>query len=145
MQEHSWEYSAASPLASSASQVGLWYQGSRESPNALWWPRLLEGSASDPAVQELGLRHRQKHTQTASLAVASTTGSLCIQDNFPGTTCDPVVTLSPRRIHHSNSEHVGSAQSSLRCSDRHHSKLQGISSVLSVSNPSLLYRCPITT
>lgn len=50
-----------------ASQAALCYQCSRESPNALWWPRLLEGSASDPAVQELGLRERQKHTQTLLL------------------------------------------------------------------------------
>lgn len=71
----------------------------------------MDRSASDPAVQELGLR--QKHTQTVSLAIASTTDSLGIQDNFPGTPCDLVVTLSSCRIHGSNSEHMGSAQSTL--------------------------------
>lgn len=56
----------------------------------------------------------ETHSNCVSLAIASTTDSLCIQDHFPGTTCDLVVTLSPCRIHHSNSEHVGSAQSTLK-------------------------------
>lgn len=68
-------------------------------------------------LQILQFRNRDSETEThsncVSLAIASTTDSLYIQDNFPGTTCDLVVTLSPCRIHHSNSEHVGSAQSTL--------------------------------
>lgn len=58
-------------------------------------------------------RQTETHSNCVSLATASTTGSLCIQDNFPGTTCDSVVTPSPCRTRHSTSEHAGSAQSTL--------------------------------
>lgn len=76
--EHSWEHSSASPPASSASQAvalptQLHFPSScriselKGRPKCLVVAEAAEESASDPAVQELRLRERQKHTQTVFL------------------------------------------------------------------------------
>lgn len=52
------------------------------------------------------------HLNRASLARAGTYWQPTHSgDNFPGMSCDLVATLSPYRIHHRTSEHVGFSQS----------------------------------